>query len=162
MRPCHFFKNWRLNMKKNNLVLAVSSSGGHWEQLTLLKGAFGPNVQYVTTMAGLGHNFGISPTIVPDCNRNQPLNSMWCAVKLFSIVLSRRPRVVITTGAAPGLFAVVFGKIFGAKTVWLDSVANSERLSLSGKLAGIFVDVWLTQWSHLAKSDGPAYEGRVL
>ena len=43
-----------------------------------------------------------------------------------------RPDVVITTGAAPGYFAVRIGKLLGARVVWVDSIANAEELSLSG------------------------------
>jgi hypothetical protein len=70
--------------------------------------------------------------------------------------------VVITTGAAPGYFAVRIGKLLGARVVWLDSVANAGELSMSGRKAGSFVDLWLTQWPHLARDKGPACHGSVL
>jgi hypothetical protein len=69
---------------------------------------------------------------------------------------------VISTGAAPGYFAVRIGKLFGARTIWVDSVANAEELSLSGKEAGRHVDLWLTQWPHLARPEGPHFKGNVL
>jgi hypothetical protein len=45
--------------------------------------------------------------------------------------------------------------------VWVDSVANAEELSLSGKMASEKADLCLTQWPHLA-SGAVAYEGSVL
>jgi len=79
------------------------------------------------------------------------------------VVLRFRPHVVITTGAAPGLIAVRLARLFGARTVWIDSMANSEELSLSGKLAGDHVDLWLTQWPDLTdKYPGLRYYGSVL
>ena len=33
--------------------------------------------------------------------------------------------------------------LFGAKTMWIGSIANVQQLSSSGKLAGKFADVWL-------------------
>ena len=50
----------------------------------------------------------------------------------------------------------------GAKTGWVDSVANAEELSLAGKKVSKIADVWLTQWPEVASEDGPLYKGRVF
>jgi len=50
----------------------------------------------------------------------------------------------------------------GARTVWLDSAANVERLSMSGEKIGPHADLWLTQWAHLARKGGPRHCGSVL
>jgi UDP-N-acetylglucosamine:LPS N-acetylglucosamine transferase len=73
-----------------------------------------------------------------------------------------RPDVVISTGAAPGLLGLILGRLFGAKAIWIDSVANSEKLSMSGKIAGYVADLWITQWSHLSSKSGPRHFGSVL
>lgn len=70
--------------------------------------------------------------------------------------------MVLSTGAAPGYIAVRLGKLIGAKTIWIDSIANVEHLSMAGELAGQHADLWLTQWPHLAKADGPHFHGAVL
>ena len=33
---------------------------------------------------------------------------------------------------------------------------------MSGRIAGPFADLWLTQWEHLAREGGPEYAGAVL
>jgi hypothetical protein len=76
--------------------------------------------------------------------------------------MRERPDVVITTGAAPGYFAIRFGNWLRARTIWVDSVANVDELSLSGRKAGPHADLWLTQWAHLAKPGGPRFTGSVL
>jgi hypothetical protein len=73
-----------------------------------------------------------------------------------------RPDVIVTTGAAPGYFAVRFGRLLGTRTVWVDSIANAEELSMSGRMAGKHASLWLTQWPHLAQGGGPEYRGSVL
>ncbi len=73
--------------------------------------------------------------------------------------------MVITTGCgAQGLDRARDGTTLSsrARTVWIDSIANIERLSLSGARARPVADVWLTQWAHLARPDGPEYWGAVL
>jgi hypothetical protein len=77
-------------------------------------------------------------------------------------VLRERPDVVLSTGAAPGFFALLFGRLLGARTIWLDSIANIEELSMSGRMARRHADLWLTQWPHLARPDGPECAGRVF
>jgi hypothetical protein len=69
---------------------------------------------------------------------------------------------VISTGAAPGYFALRFGKLIRARTIWLDSIANAEELSTAGKKVQRYADLWLTQWTHLATTAGPRFGGAVL
>jgi UDP-N-acetylglucosamine:LPS N-acetylglucosamine transferase len=83
-------------------------------------------------------------------------------IKLAWILVRERPDVVVSTGALPGYFSLRLAKLFGAKTIWLDSIANVEELSMSGKMIGRHADLWLTQWPHLATSGGPLYRGTVL
>jgi UDP-N-acetylglucosamine:LPS N-acetylglucosamine transferase len=100
--------------------------------------------------------------VIPDGNRSQPLRLLWCVLRIALLLIRLRPDVVVSTGAAPGFFALRLGRLFGARTVWVDSVANAEELSMSGQMAGRYADLWLTQWQHLARPDGPLYRGSVL
>ena len=84
------------------------------------------------------------------------------AVQIAWILLCERPDVVISTGAAPGYFAIRMGKWLGARTVWIDSIANVETLSMAGTLAGRYADLWLTQWQHLARPEGPHFLGGTI
>ena len=83
-------------------------------------------------------------------------------VVVLTILLRTRPDVVVSTGAAPGYFALRIGKMLGARTIWVDSIANVDELSLSGQLVKAYADMWLTQWPHLAKPGGPECHGAVL
>jgi UDP-N-acetylglucosamine:LPS N-acetylglucosamine transferase len=150
-------------MTEQKRILAVSSGGGHWEQLMILSAALDScNVTYATTIEGLAERVGKTAVIVNDCNRNKPIASMKCMLDTFGLVRRVTPAVVISTGAAPGLFAIIFGKLLGAKTIWIDSVANSEKMSMSGKIAGKLADLCLTQWQHLETGKGPRFLGSVL
>jgi len=72
-----------------------------------------------------------------------------------------RPSVVVSTGAAPGYLAIRCARLMGARTLWIDSVANIEELSMSGRLASTTADLCLTQWPHLA-DERIRYLGAVL
>lgn len=131
--------------------------------LRITRGLQGVDVVYVTTIAGYKSQIGNAPFhLVPDANRWNKFRLAWMAFKLLLIVLRVRPAAVITTGAAPGYFALRFAKLLGAKAIWVDSIANAEELSLSGKKAGEVADLWITQWKHLATEQGPQYFGAVL
>ena len=142
----------------------MASGGGHWVQLLRLRPALaGEHVVYVTVDKAYRDEVGAAPFhVVPDATRWNKIKLAWMALRMLGIVLWERPDVVVTTGAAPGYFAVMFGRLFGARTVWLDSMANVESMSLSGKKAGRFATLWLTQWPELSTPQGPRYEGAVL
>ncbi|MFA9478198.1 UDP-N-acetylglucosamine--LPS N-acetylglucosamine transferase [Phycisphaerales bacterium AB-hyl4] len=144
-------------------VLAVASGGGHWVQLKRLWQAFdGHEVTVVTTHAGYGDEVRCKRfRTVTDANMDTKLSLVRLAWQMAWIVFRERPDVVISTGAAPGYFAIRFGKLIRARTIWVDSLANAEKLSLSGLKVGPHADLWLTQWEHLAQQGGPYYYGSV-
>jgi len=100
--------------------------------------------------------------VVCEATRNQKFRMLWLLSQIFWILLTIRPYAIMTTGAAPGYFAIRLGKLLGAKTLWIDSIANAEELSLSGRLASKYADVTLTQWSHLASPGTVEYQGAVI
>ena len=119
-------------------------------------------VQFATTDIGLAEREGIcAVTQIADTNRSAPLSALKCAADCLRLVRETRPDFIITTGALPGLICLALGRLFGSQTIWLDSVANSEAVSLSGRVARLFVSLWLTQWEYLARSEDE-YAGAVL
>ena len=145
-------------------VLAIASGGGHWVQLLRLQPAFaGCQVLYATVQDGYRTQVDDAPFyVVPDCNRWDKLSVLRCAFRMGLLLLRLRPDVIVTTGAAPGYLAVHLGRWLGARTVWLDSIANADELSMSGRMAGKKAHLWLTQWAHLQGAKGPRYCGNVL
>jgi UDP-N-acetylglucosamine:LPS N-acetylglucosamine transferase len=144
-------------------ILAVASRGGHWVQLRRLAPAFhDQDVAYLTTEAGYRSDVGEARFYtVPDASRWSKIDVLRCALAVVRVLLRERPSVVISTGAAPGYLAIRFGAWLGARTIWIDSVANVEELSLSGRWASARADLCLTQWPHL--QGGPVrYLGAVL
>ena len=100
--------------------------------------------------------------VVRDATRWTPVGAGILATQMLLLVLRIRPDVVVSTGAAPGYFALRFGKLIGARTIWIDSLANVECLSRAGQLAGKYADLWLTQWPDLVHEAGPEFAGQVI
>lgn len=145
-------------------IVAVSSGGGHWVQLLRLRPAFeGCEVLFATVKEGYRTQVGEARfKVIPDANRWNKLALLRTACSIARLLIKERPDVVISTGAAPGFFAVFLARFVGARSIWVDSVANAEELSMSGQKAGKHVDLWLTQWPHLSEDGGPKHFGSVL
>ena len=145
-------------------VLAVASGGGHWIELLRIQPAFeGCDLAFVTVHDAYRHDVpGHRFYCVNDATAWNRLRLLWQAGSILAILLRERPDFVVSTGAAPGYFALRLGKLLRARTIWVDSIANVERLSRSGEKVGRFADIWLTQWPHLARERGPHYSGAVL
>lgn len=147
-------------MKK---IIAVASGGGHWVQLLRLRPAFvGHDVQYLSTNIDYSNEIAGRLHVVTDANMWNKLKLCKMFIEVAWIILKVRPDVVVTTGAAPGFAAIMFGRLIGARTIWIDSIANSEELSSSGRQARRFAHAWVTQWEHLSKPDGPIHWGGVI
>jgi len=150
---------------KKRSLLAISSGGGHWTQLLRLKPAFDDcNVTYASVRLGYKSDLEETDTfkLIPDATRWNRARLIWMALCVTYLLFKLRPDVVVSTGAAPGFVSIRVGKLIGARTIWLDSIANSESMSLSGQKISKYTDLWLTQWEHLATEEGPHYYGSVI
>ncbi len=145
-------------------VLAVSSGGGHWVQLMRLSRILEEHdVVFATVDESYGCDVeGSKLYTFVDATAWNKLKLLRQAFQILLIVLRERPEIVISTGAAPGYFALRIAKLLGAKTIWIDSIANAECMSRAGTQVGAHADLWLTQWPDLACECGPYCKGALL
>lgn len=145
-------------------ILAIASGGGHWIQLLRLRPAFSgaevsfASVEQQAAQDVAGHRF----YRFPDANRERKLALIFQIIRIAWIVARVRPQVVVSTGASCGYVAIRLGRMFGARTMFIDSIANAEKLSLSAQLAQRHANLILTQWPHLESPEGPHYHGSVI
>jgi beta-1,4-N-acetylglucosaminyltransferase len=149
-------------------VLLVCSAGGHLLQLWSLRGAWhnydrawvvasheGSDVAWL--LAEEHYTFCHSPT-----TRNVR-NLLKNAVLAWRVIGQLQPRVVVTTGAGIAVPFAWVARIRGARVVYVESLARSERPSLSCRLARPAVDRLYVQWPELAESvRGARYAGSVF
>jgi UDP-N-acetylglucosamine:LPS N-acetylglucosamine transferase len=142
----------------------VASGGGHWIQMMRLRSAF-EGLEQVFVCVDHAYREQVPEARfhrVNDANQDSKLALLVLALRVLWVVLRERPDLVVSTGAAPGYFGLRIGKLLGARTIWVDSIANAEILSLSGRIVKPYADLWLTQWPELAREGGPEYRGQVL
>ena len=128
-------------MRKKLKVFAVASIGGHWVQLLRIAKALEKefDVVYMSTHEKCATM--VEGRVYYSMNDF----SRWDFYKMFPellhsiyIICKEKPSIVITTGAAPGLVCLFAAKICGIRTVWIDSIANVEHISFSGRIASKF------------------------
>jgi len=150
-----------MTMKK---VFAVASIGGHWIQLLRIAKPMEEKYEMVylcthpkcETMVE-GNKFHL----ISDYSRWDAWKMIPSFFQLLRIVRKEKPDAIITTGAAPGLMCLLAGKILGRKTIWIDSIANVQHLSASGRIAAKFATRVYTQWKDLA-TDKIVFAGNIL
>jgi UDP-N-acetylglucosamine:LPS N-acetylglucosamine transferase len=147
-------------------VALVCTQGGHLtETLQVLEAFAGNDVFFVThrsprdeDVRRLGRAYffwGI--------NANPflfALSFLWA----LNVVLRERPQVIFSPGAEIALPFFVWGKLLGAKTIYMESWCRIDDLSLTGRLAYPIVDAFYVQWPQLLKHCGPKarYLGAVV
>lgn len=144
----------------------MASAGGHLSQLRKVAGAWsGRSTFWVTTTNVVSGSLGPGSEVyvVGECNRDYPLRVIHVLFRCLSILRKERPDVIISTGAAAGCLMCLLGRLLGARIVWLDSITNVKRVSLSGRLVRPFADLFLVQWPELAQRyRGVEYVGTIV
>jgi UDP-N-acetylglucosamine:LPS N-acetylglucosamine transferase len=145
-------------------LLALASGGGHWVQLQRLRPAFEAfETVYVSMFESYAEQVpGSRYYVVPDAHRfdlKSFLPVFWRAVR---IILKERPRAIVTTGSAPMLSFILLGRLLGIRTLWIDSIANSERMSTSGRMAKKLAHRVVSQWPEVAAKEGVECWGAVV
>ncbi|MCX5638269.1 MAG: UDP-N-acetylglucosamine--LPS N-acetylglucosamine transferase [Planctomycetota bacterium] len=147
-------------------ICLVASAGGHTTQLLKLAESWtGHETFYITTTKVVVEQlqrYG-NIYIVGECNRKHFLRVIIVFVRCMKIILREKPDVVISTGAAVGCIVCFLGKLFGATVVWVDSITNVDRISLSGRMVRHIADLFLVQWPELSqKYSNVEYQGAVI
>lgn len=145
-------------------IFALASFGGHLEQLLQLRDAWaGCPALYVTTRRdSIAELRGQRIAFVEDCHTGQIIRAAICLAQLARLFWRHRPRTLVTTGALPGLLAAVVARAVGTRVIWIDSVANCERLSASGSSAKCFAHHHFSQWPGVAERHGSSYSGTLF
>jgi len=144
----------------------IASSGGHLSQLLKLSDAWrGYDVFYVVTTDVVKAKLGADKRVyvAGECNREYPrrvLKSFWVCL---GVIRRERPAVVLSTGAAIGCLSCLIGRVLGAKVIWVDSITNVDRMSLSGRIVRRIASLCVVQWPDLAvKYPGTEYLGNIV
>lgn len=129
-----------------------------------LRPAFdGYAITYACTMRNAGAPFGLDDVVLlSDANRNSGMGILRMMLQTRRLVARVRPTTVVSTGALPGLVTVVWGRLYGARCIWVESIANGQKMSASGSVARYLAHRCYVQWPELADGKRAIYSGAVL
>ncbi len=151
-----------MNKQKHKVILAVCSSGGHLVQMESILSSLDLNNVVLACCDSKSGIIKAKQILIPDCNFSQPVKILICTLFILKIIIKERPCLILSTGAAPGGLAIFLGSILKIKSIWIDSIANAERPSLTGRLVKPFATSWISQWEIVAKNIGGKFYGKIF
>lgn len=144
-------------MKK---VLFISSTGGHLSELMQLKSMFNKYDFHIITEKTKSNMYLKDKYpkrvnyLVYGTRSNMivyPFKLLYNCFKSLFLYFKIRPKVIITTGAHSAGPMCCIGKIFGSKIIYIETFANSETKSVTGRLVYKFADLFIVQWEDMLK-----------
>lgn len=154
-------------MKK---VIFAASSGGHLSEMMCLSKLFNEyDYLLITERTELTETMQTSYNMKllkygPNSNIIKYVFTLiYNLIMSFVYVMKFRPDTVVSTGAQIGGFVCVIGKLFGAKIIYIETLAKVNSLSRTGNNVYKFADRFYVQWKNLEeKYDKAKYIGRLM
>lgn len=150
-------------LETNNLssieILYFSSPGGHLDQLLLLN----ESVKYTSLLV-------VDDQIMEDDHvrlsyvtlKPQRRWLIWKnAFMCLTIYLKTKPKIVISTGSGHAIFFFIYARLFGAKTIFIESASRINTLSVTGYIARFIVHRCYVQSEFLKDKAKVSYCGQI-
>lgn len=135
-------------------VCFTSSSGGHFEQLMMLKELFKEYDSFVVTEKTKYSNTleEVRTYFIKQVNRRSilfvPLFFYNLCYSIY-ILLKEKPKLVISTGVLSTIPICIFAKLYGAKLIYIESFAKINTGTITGKIMYKFADIFYVQWEQM-------------
>ncbi|MGN0473412.1 MAG: PssD/Cps14F family polysaccharide biosynthesis glycosyltransferase [Lachnospiraceae bacterium] len=140
----------RLNEIK---ICFAASSGGHYEQLLMLKPLMEKYQSYVITeKTKYSSENGFKTYKVAQINRKEflfPIKLIGNGMKSLFILLKEKPDVIISTGVLAMLPTIILGRKMKKKIIYLESFAKVTSATESGKFLYGKADRFYVQWESM-------------
>ena len=135
-------------------VCLVGSSGGHLTHLYMLKPFWKDKERFWVTF-----DKGDARSILKDEKMypcyfptNRSLKALFVNTKLAMKVLrTEKPDLIISSGAAVAVPFFYLGKIFGAKTMYIEVFDRIDRPTMTGKMVYPVTDIFIVEWEEMKK-----------
>ncbi len=145
-------------MKKK--VLFISSTGGHLSELLQLKDLFEKYDYHIITEKTKQTLF------LRDKYKNRIdylvygtkdhlfiyiFKFLFNCFKSLFLYIKIRPKVIITTGTHTAVPICYIGKLFGSKIIFIETFANVDTKTISGRLVYPIANLFIVQWESMLK-----------
>lgn len=135
---------------KNKKICIVSSCGGHLTEVRMLLPVYS-EYEYVYVLndkAILADDMKDKTYFIAHSERDWKFFvNLWQALR---IIIKEKPSVLMSTGAGPIIPFALVGKLFGIKSVYIETFTSIEKPSLTGRVMYHLADFFYYQWSSLS------------
>lgn len=141
---------------KNTKVCFASSSGGHFEQLLMLRPLMEKYDSFILTEKTLyqAQVEGVRTYLLKKVIPIDKGYRFWTFVNMCSslrIFIKEKPDVIVSTGVMVTVPICMFAKLFGKKVVYIESFAKVDSPTKTGKFIYKFADRFYVQWDSMLK-----------
>lgn len=154
--------------KSKKKICLISSSGGHFEQLLMLRKLGEKNdIFIVTEKTDYNKNDKKINYYVSQVNRKEPLfifKMIGILLKSLYIFVKEKPDVIISTGVLSAISMLFIGHFFKKKVIYIESFAKINSPTMTGNLIykKHIADQFYVQWeSMLEFYPGAIYKGGI-
>lgn len=144
-------------MKK---VLFISSTGGHLAELMQLEPLFEKYDYHIITEKDktnehLKEKYKEKIDYLPYGTRSKLITYIfkyfYLCLKTVYLYFKIHPRVIVTTGTHTAGPMCYLGKMLGSKIVYIETFANINKKTATGKLIYPIADLFIVQWKEMLK-----------
>ncbi len=140
--------------KKKRKICFIASSGGHLEQIMMLRPLMKkyPSIIVTEKTQYKVPSDGQKVLFLKQVNRKEKkfiFLMLWNSILSLKILLTERPDVVITTGALCVVPLCLLAKLFRKKLIYIESFARIHSPNLTGKFLYRYADVFYVQWESM-------------
>lgn len=144
-------------MKK---VLFISSTGGHLNELLQLKPMFKKYDYHIITekdnfTLSLKKEYKDKISYLPYGTRSKmlsyPFKYLSLCFKSIYLYFKIKPKYIVTTGTHTVIPICYLGKLFGTKIIFIETFANSNSKTLSGRMIYPISNLFIVQWESMLK-----------
>ena len=156
------FKKSQRKLKKNKKkkVLFISSTGGHLNELLQLAPLFEKYDYKIITEKDkanekLKEQYGEKLYFLPYGTRAKLFTYIfkyfYLCLKTIYLYFKIRPQVIVTTGTHTAGPMCYLGKIFRSKIIYIETFANKNKKTATGRLIYPIADLFIVQWEEMLK-----------
>lgn len=144
----------KAKLRKDIKVCLVGSSGGHLTHLYMLKPFWEKYDRFWVTFdkedaKSLLQGEKMYSVYFPS---NRSIKALFInTIKALQIIPKERPDLIISFGAAPAIPFFYIGKIFGAKTIYIEVFDRIDESTIAGQLCYPVTDKFIVQWEEMKK-----------
>lgn len=135
-------------------VCLVGSSGGHLTHLYMLKDFWKNEDRFWVTFPKEDAKSLLAEEKVYAChyptNRNLK-NLIKNTFLAFRVLFKEKPDLIISSGAAVAVPFFYLGKLFGAKTIYIEVFDRMDKPTVTGRLIYPVTDKFIVQWEEMKK-----------